>query len=309
MPEEKATSRKNSGRQRVIPYDKFVALVQKVLGDYPNIRVTIRQIFYRFVSQGLLMSTQNSYKRFDKYLVEARDKGDIKWYLIADHTRYVYDLEKEIMNWQPAKEYVGDCFRGFLDCKSWYDLKFWDDQPVFLEVWVEKEALIKLVYDACQRRRVLNTAIRGQDSQTHVREAVERMRKRSQKTFILYIGDLDFHGNKIEESVQQRLKQYGGEHKLEGFTRIALTKEQTEEYNIPIFTDKKGRPKQEVDALKPDDLQRIIEEAIEQHIDMNVWEETEDFIESMKQEVGELVNKLPHIQEITDFLNKQEKKE
>ena len=99
---------------------------------------------------------------------------------------------------------------------------------------------------------------------------------------LLYVGDYDPSGLYMSENdIPQRLEQYGGDH-VE-VKRVALTRGQLD--GLPSFpaSDKKKDPRHdwfvrnngrrcwELDALDPNDLREIVEEAIKDEIEPIAW--------------------------------------
>lgn len=51
--------------------------------------LTLRQLFYQFVSRGWVPNTDKSYKRLGSIVNDARLAGEIDWYHISDRTRFL----------------------------------------------------------------------------------------------------------------------------------------------------------------------------------------------------------------------------
>jgi hypothetical protein len=116
----------------------------------------------------------------------------------------------------------------------------------------------------------------------------------------------DPSGRDIQRDLETRLKAYGGQNFT--VTRIALTKEQIAQYNLPprpedIATLEKlkrdPRTKTygmeyaaELDALEPTTLQEIIRQAIQSQIDQQKWNETIQQIKEERQKLKEKLAKL-----------------
>ncbi len=63
------------------------AMFQVVAADHP---VTVRGVFYRMVSAGLVAKTEVEYSRtVDRLLIAMRREGDLPYNWIADNTRWV----------------------------------------------------------------------------------------------------------------------------------------------------------------------------------------------------------------------------
>ncbi len=83
---------------------------------------------------------------------------------------------------------------------------------------------------------------------------------------ILYVGDLDKYGERIEHRIKVGLPDHPNPATVR---RIALTSEQVAQYNLPRErNDKTGVEKDgyHVDALPPNVFQEIVREAVEAYL-------------------------------------------
>ena len=76
------------------PQAKTLALVEQANGiiqGYLNqgFKLTLRQLFYQFVSRLVLENTMLQYKQLGRILRDARDGGLVDWDAIEDRTREV----------------------------------------------------------------------------------------------------------------------------------------------------------------------------------------------------------------------------
>jgi hypothetical protein len=109
---------------------------------------------------------------------------------------------------------------------------------------------------------------------------------------ILYAGDHDPSGKDMADDWQKRLFSF----RCNAYIRpIALTREQIDQYKLPPqpmkgtdsrsakYLEKHGEHTVwELDALPPDDLQQIIEDAILEYVDMGRWSAMADQIETRR---------------------------
>jgi hypothetical protein len=88
----------------------------------------------------------------------------------------------------------------------------------------------------------------------------------------------------MTENLQKRFSKYGRKHGLHiQVKRIALTMQQVRKYKLPPnvtkrkdtrspkYVAKYGDRCWEVDAIPPEELQRLVTQAIEEHIDGGTW--------------------------------------
>ena len=93
-------------------------------------RLTVRQLYYQFVSKGLLANTVRNYGRLASLINKARLNGDIDWDAIEDRTRNLSKLP----HWADPPDILTAVAEQFRIDK-------WASQPYRIEVWIEKEAL------------------------------------------------------------------------------------------------------------------------------------------------------------------------
>lgn len=272
---------------------KIIMLVSDILRKHEEQLFTLRQIFYRLIALYGFPNTRNMYSRLSKILREAREYRLIDAERITDLTRSEYHNNPE---YKTLNEYMETKLRKLVDA---FDLDRWQDQPYNVEIWIEKEALSRVILPICKKYRINLIVCKGYSSYTQIYEAAKRF-PTSKPTGILYLGDHDPSGLHIQESLEERLRQeFRREHKYTSLRvkRVALTFEQIQEFNLPSSPLKKASQKYkeymaeygnevwELDALDPVYLNNLLEESIKKIIDWNLWEKREN-------EIKELENKL-----------------
>ena len=139
---------------------------------------------------------------------------------------------------------------------------------------------------------------KGYSSFTYIAETVNRLRRiKDRNIHILYFGDYDPSGLDIERDLYDRLVRYGSPSDLQ-VTRIALTREQIDEYDLPPFPAKTSDVRYarfvyetgstdavELDALEPPVLTELIHDAVSDLIDWDVWNERRDEEKELKENI------------------------
>jgi len=244
--------------------------------------LTLRQLYYQFVSRDLLPNTMQSYKRLGDIIVDGRLAGLIDWDAIVDRTRNLESLA----HWQNPEsivEAVSDQFR----------LDKWARQPHRIEVWIEKEALAGVFERVCQELDVPYFCCRGYTSISEMWAAGQRLqkyyakgRKSGQTPIILHFGDHDPSGIDMTRDIVERLKMFAG-FSIE-VERLALNMAQVDEYHPPPnpakMTDSRyasyiklhGDESWELDALEPSVLATLVRDAVARYRDDDVWAEDEE---------------------------------
>lgn len=249
--------------------------MQEIVAEYAEqgLRLTARQLYYQFVARDLIPNKVQSYKNLTNLLTDARYAGMIDWLAIEDRGR------------QPDVPSEWDSIQDLVDAAvSSYRLPRWETQPKYAELWVEKQALAGVLEPMASEFHVVLSVNKGYSSASAMFEAAQRFRRRGgKKTKILfYLGDHDPSGEDMVRDIEDRLVEFG----VRGLevVKLALTKPQIEEFNPPpnpakssdsryqAYADKHGDECWEVDALPPDELQRIIREAFEAVVDTDAMD-------------------------------------
>jgi hypothetical protein len=260
-----------------ISRDDLIEQANNIIGQYEGLKLTVRQIYYRLVASQLIPNSTSSYQKVVKALVYARKQGSVDYDDIEDRTREVHRVESE--EYESATSY----FNGYLNyikrLDENYTLPLWWNQPVKMQVWVEKQALSSLFQAITDKWGVDLVVCRGYPSLTLLHEASVVLNGEDDKDLqIIYFGDFDPSGADIERNVGESLDtDFGVVMDIE---RIAITRDQIDKYHIPPapaktsdsryegFLEREGVAWQvELDAIEPKTLQKMIEGAIKKHYD------------------------------------------
>jgi hypothetical protein len=246
------------------------AIIQAYQAD--GLRLTLRQLYYRFVAQDLLPNTQRSYDRLGSIVNDGRLAGLLDWNAIEDRGR------ARIAN--PHWEDPGSIIES---AASGYGIDLWEDQPTRVEVWVEKQALEAVIGKACSPMDVPYFACKGYVSQSAMWRAHRRFDRwrdqHDQRITILHLGDHDPSGIDMTRDIRDRLNYVFGS--TVDVQRIALNMDQIEAYGPPPnpakLTDSRageyiaehGTSSWELDALEPRVMIDLITEHIEGIVDQD----------------------------------------
>jgi hypothetical protein len=252
-----------------------ITQMQAIVDEYleQGLRLTARQLYYQFVSRGLIPNKVQSYKNLTNLLTDARYAGLIDWDAIEDRGRQP-DVPSE---WDSIESLVKAAVRS-------YRLPRWESQPVYAELWVEKQALAGVLEPMAREFHVVLSVNKGYSSASAMFEAAERFNTRGgdRNKILFYLGDHDPSGEDMVRDIRDRLVEFGVDD-LE-VTKLALTMAQVEEFNPPpnpakttdsrfaAYAAEHGDESWEVDALPPEELQRIIRMALEDVIDADAME-------------------------------------
>jgi hypothetical protein len=288
---------------------KFSTASQKVIDQANEIirayrsqgyHLTLRQLYYQFVSRDLIPNNMKSYKRLGNIINDARLAGLIDWEAIEDRTRNLHELPA----WESPQSIIDAC-------ASQFRIDKWKNQECRVEVWIEKEALAGVFERVCDELRVPFFSCRGYTSQSEMWVAgmrLKRIIRGKQKPIILHFGDHDPSGIDMTRDIIDRLQMFMGGVKLE---RLALNMDQVEEYSPPpnpakttdsryqSYIEVYGEESWELDALEPDVLAGLVREFVESVRDQALWDTAVEEEGEHRRLLGEVSNRW---QELTEDL-------
>jgi hypothetical protein len=97
--------------------------------------LTLRQLYYQFVSRDWIANKQTEYKRLGGIINDARLAGLLDWDYIVDRTRQLEGPgSSRTPHWRNPAQII-DAVAGN------YRINKWADQDSYVEVWIEKDAL------------------------------------------------------------------------------------------------------------------------------------------------------------------------
>jgi hypothetical protein len=270
-----------------------------IIGEYQRqgYTLTLRQLYYQFVSRNLIENTEKSYKALGAVINDARVAGLLPWNGIEDRAR-----ESHIPY---TNEDMQEVFNG-LD--SFYSVDIWARQPTYLEVWVEKEALGNVVERPCNSLRVPHMACKGYLSASQAWRAgqrFERARDRGQRCVLIHLGDHDPSGIDMTRDNGERLELFSrGDIKVE---RIALNMDQVQRYSPPPnpakitdtraqgYIKKFGNKSWELDALEPSVIDRMLSDAIRRYLVKGPWDEAVQEEQAARDHLKRYYDEFEHI--------------
>lgn len=281
---------------------RIIERANQIIGEYTKMgfSLTLRQLYYQFVSRDWLPNRQQEYKRLGSIINDARLAGLIDWGAIEDRGRNLL----RFTSWESPADIIDACASQFR-----HDL--WADQSTYVEVWVEKEALIGVVAVPCSKWRVPHFACKGYTSQSEMWDAGHnRLRhhtKLGKDVTILHLGDHDPSGIDMTRDISERLSVFA-RGRVE-VVRLALNMDQVEEYNPPPnpakmtdsrfqgYSDIYGDESWELDALSPDMIAGLIESAVIERVDVEVWDEAKVREEEAKDSLRAVSERWEDVQE------------
>ncbi len=241
--------------------DEIVPLVNELYDEIGQL--TSRQVYYQAVVRGLIFNHSKSYNNFIRFVTKLKEWGVLNYDLFEDRSRQFNRPNLWSFKFSPAEYYS-----KILSEIDGPELDIWEDQPYYVELWVEKEALLPLLWKIGEKFRISTFSLKGFSSRQKLYEAYKHLKQKRMEgkhCVILYMGDLGPSGIGIFRALKEKpLKQWrkdlrGFLYPSRGFPledgeeeedeverelcekltdvaeveRIALTKEQVEQYLKP----------------------------------------------------------------------------
>jgi hypothetical protein len=229
--------------------------------DHPQ---TVRQVFYALTVRGVIDKAEIEYQRtVVRLLGEMREAGDIPFAWITDNTRLMR---------KPAT------FTGLESClrstAKFYRRNLWASMPVYVEVWVEKDALSGVLFEETEVYDVPLMTARGYSSLSFLHSAARSIEETGKPAYVYHFGDLDPSGVDAARDIEAKLRRYAPGAEIH-FERPAVTREQVDQWNLPTrptkMTDTRAKKfvgtSVELDAIPAARLRELVRGCIERHID------------------------------------------
>lgn len=291
-----------------------------------GIKPSLRTIHYSLISRPELglPNTRTTYGKLSEYIVEARKEGRIAWDALSDKTRYTmgdfYDY------YVSPEKYIELAIRYLKHTPDNYEdsIYKWYNQPHYVEVWIEKDALSGTFESFLKDIHVKIVINKGFASWTSLHENCKRLSKviendPSKHIHILYFGDYDPSGVDMDRHMHEAFSFFC----LEGpdcfnreidFQRIAVTRQQIEQFGLPpkpedtdtlAKLDNDTRTKKfieknngelyavELDALLaivPDEFEQLVKDSVYQYWDESIYEQVLEKPQHSKESLRRLVS-------------------
>lgn len=249
----------------------LIERINTVISDYAaqGYSLTLRQVYYQMVARAIIPNNERSYKNLGSLISDGRLAGLIDWNAIEDRTR---NLRKRSHWRNPAEIVAGAAYS--------YHLDYWAGQENYVEVWVEKDALVGIVGQVCESLDVSHFSCRGYVSQSEMWAAARRLKKQAEagrNIVLLHLGDHDPSGIDMSRDIRDRNVLFES-FNME-FHRLALNMDQIDQYAPPPnptkltdsrstgYIDRFGLECWELDALKPRVITDLIRDNVMQYRD------------------------------------------
>jgi hypothetical protein len=265
-------------------------LVQILADNQP---LSVRGAMYRGVGKLWPDTSDQSYRKCNRLILEMRRKGLVPYSWIVDGSR-AWDKPS---SWSGLADYadaVADSYRKDL----------WERQSDYIEVLVEKDAMSGIIRPVTREYDVRLSPLRGNASETFLWSIAEEWKEIEKPILVYYLGDHDPSGLRIEKDARRRLEAFCG--RRVNWERLAITPDDFEASQLLGFpvTRKEAAAKWrpyleefgdrcvEVDAIPAPEIRERVRLAIESNIDQGEWESLKRTEELERSSVLEMVRGL-----------------
>ncbi|MFF8289626.1 hypothetical protein ACF068_10420 [Streptomyces sp. NPDC016309] len=254
---------------------ELLAAVELILGRYAaQLPLTIRQIWYAAVSDGVLVRQERTYKRLVDLLGMARRSGRISWLAIGDGTDAVVE---------PVAYDGPEGFRrAQLEAVRGFRLDRQAGQEARLEVWCDTAGLVPQLASVTDPWGVpVYASAAGLSGK---RAAARRAALGGHAAVrIMVVGDWDPNGVHLFTALAEDVTAFAALDAPDvrmHFDRLAVTEHQIAEFRLPTAPVKAserrsfpGTSTTQAEALPPDALAALVRDAISGNRDTDVLAE------------------------------------
>ena len=245
---------KKRKRKRITNADKErldEQIIEILRADHPQ---SVRHVFYRLLDPSLeypLPKTDSAYKQVSRRLVELRRSGRVAYSWVVDFTR---------RGWHTAT--YGGVDQFLRKESALYRAQIWERTGHYVEVWAEARNTAAVLENLCYELAVSLYPAGGYASETITYESAAHIQQvaTGRNVTILYAGDLDEHGGRIEKAARRNIER----HMIDlDWRRVAVTEEQVGHYGLPSRYEAGKERQVQCQALPASVLRQIVRREIE----------------------------------------------
>ncbi len=179
-------------------------VINKIIEEYrmQGYRLTLRQLYYQLVSRDIIANAKKEYAKLSTLLTKGRMAGVVDWDAIEDRGRRPY-IPYSVRNVEHAVQ----------DTINQYRLNRQKGQKIYIELWVEKDALSGVLKRITEKYHIKLIVNKGYSSTSAMYGAYERVKDKildKKKVVILYLGDHDPSGLDMIRDIRDRTKNFIG---------------------------------------------------------------------------------------------------
>jgi hypothetical protein len=238
----------------------------EVVAQYDTL-VTLRQLFYRLVAEGLIPNTTNAYKVLSNLTAEARREGTFPE--LTDRTRGI-DVPQSFGGPDEATDWLQRIYRRDRT----------ENQDVSIFLGVEKATMVAQLHAWFgDERGIPVVALGGYASQSLADDVRREVERQGRPAVLLYAGDFDPSGEDIDRDFAERTGCW------DKVIRVALDDGQVQRFGLPpapgkatdsraaSFEARHGELVQvELESLAPEDLRQLYADELADYWDEDAYQ-------------------------------------
>jgi hypothetical protein len=249
--------------------------------------MTVRAVFYQMEVRGLVSKDKDGYTKVQQDLVKMRKDGSIPYEWFVDNTRRVI---------QPYTcSSIADALE---DTADQYRKALWEDMDCIVQIWLEKDALAGVISPVTKKYDVPLMVVRGYGSLSFINDAAQALANEWRDVYVYHLGDHDPSGVNAAENIEETLKELAPTTEIH-FERLAVTLAQMRKWRLPTRETKSSDPRAaqfgdlpsvELDAIAPNQLRKLVEDAILKHMSRDQYDELMEQEEAERKQIREFVD-------------------
>jgi hypothetical protein len=262
------------------------AIYQAAEEEHP---LTIRRLFYKLESDGVVPKTEAAYKStICRLTAIMRREGELPFDWLTDNTR-----------WRMKPPSYASLTDALEHCQSSYRRAVWANQDAYVEVWTEKDAISSILYDVTSKWDVPLMTARGYSSLSFLYSVAQDIKAIGKPAYLYLFGDHDPSGKDARRCIEKTIREYAPQADVH-FELVAVTVEQIKKWHLPTRPTKKtdSRAKTfkgksvEVDAISSTRLRELCEACIVQHIDSSALDRMQRVEDAERDTLATIVGRL-----------------
>jgi hypothetical protein len=223
---------------------------------------SVRQAFYQTEIKEIVEKTERGYEKVQRAIVWLRQNEYVPFAWISDATR-----------WMRKPQSFSSIEAALRETVETYRRAVWRDENVYVEFWLEKDALAGTIYDVTREYDAPLMVARGYSSLTFLHSAADAIKNIGKPAYIYHLGDWDPSGQNAADHIERKLREYAPGVPIH-FEKLAVTEQQIIDWKLPTRPTKTSDSRSknwkgdsvELDAIDPNILRQLVRDRIERHI-------------------------------------------
>ncbi len=255
-------SKEGKQRKRNEENARLESDILKVFESLDFAKITVRQIYYQLVMNFDYPKTDKFYQKAQRMVRDLRRDGRLPYELVYDLSRNSLKANSYTSFESAAMLMVRACRLDFLEHKDFH-----------IQFWLEKKTLQDMVFEVLKPYSIKLCVSGGEASDSYVREETQQLNYLGKpKNFIYILTDFDGPGQNIARNISKKIKWFANNDVV--ITHLGLNEEQIHSLNLKTRLSKNNNSSKkfdsefsaELEALTPQQLQKIVKDAVRNHI-------------------------------------------